>query len=302
MDTSEGRPGAVTDEKDARKGLALALACTFCSAFMVVLAKWVQVAVSPISVLFMSQVIAFATLSLFVLAPSRRGRLKRVSLKGWIRLAGLSTLYFFAYWTFFEAIRLLDPTVTSFLMRVETLVTVTLGTWLLRERLGRGEVVGGAILFAGVLVLRYVGGAEISLGFFVALASAVLWGVSEATGKVVVREVTPLLFTWARALLLGPAFLVAAWRLEGGVTWPERTDHWVGIVALSLIGPVLGRYLYMKSLTLIPVSRAALVTQIQSVWVAVLAGLLLGVLPSMREWAGGILIIAGSVVLIRSRR
>jgi drug/metabolite transporter (DMT)-like permease len=134
------------------------------------------------------------------------------------------------------------------------------------------------------------------------MVSALFWGVTEALAKVVVRSVSPLIFTWGRALMLLPAFGIMAAFSKEGVALPQTPALWAGVIGLAIVGPVLGRYFYMKSLTLIPVSKTALINQLQPVWVALLAGFILKTLPGPRAWLGGALILSGCVLLVRRLR
>ena len=189
----------------------------------------------------------------------------------------------------------------SFLGRTETLVTILFGLAVLGERFRRHEAAGGALVLLGVVCLRYTGGVEISRGFFYCLAGAACWGVTEGLGKVAVRHIEPLLFTWGRSVLLCPAFLAAALASPTGMVLPHGAGTWAGVAGVALSGPVLARYLYMKSLSLIPVSKAALVNQTQPVGVALLAGLALGRVPAPKEWIGGSMIILGCMLLVKGK-
>lgn len=284
-----------------RSGYIYAFLCAICSAAMITLIKWVGEGVPTLTLLFLTQGVAGLVLSVILFTGGRERRLLRVKGKAWAQLAGVSCLYFFAYWTMFAAIQLLDPTVASFLGRTEVLVTILFAVTFLGERFNLMEGTGALLVFTGVVTIRYVGGVEISRGFILCLVAAFFWGITEGLAKVVVRNVTPLVFTWGRAVMLLPAFYLTAAFSRDGVMLPKGAALWIGIVALSVIGPVMGRYLYMKSLTLIPVSKTALINQLQPVWVAVLAGILLKTLPSPREWIGGALIIMGCVLLVRKR-
>lgn len=286
---------------EQRSGYIYAFLCAICSAAMITLIKWVGEGVPTLTLLFLSQGVAGIVLSVILFTGGRERRLLRVKWSAWAQLAGVACLYFFAYWTIFAAIKLLDPTVASFLGRTEVLVTILFAVTFLGERFNLMEGTGALLVFAGVVTIRYVGGVEISRGFILCLVAAFLWGLTEGLAKVVVRSVTPLVFTWGRAVMLLPAFYLTAAFSQEGIMLPKGAALWTGIVALSVIGPVMGRYLYMKSLTLIPVSKTALINQLQPVWVAVLAGILLKTLPSPREWIGGGLIIMGCVLLVRKR-
>jgi drug/metabolite transporter (DMT)-like permease len=287
--------------RSARSGYLLAFLCAFVASLMIVLVKWVQAHLPVFSILFLSQVVAGTVLSLFVLAKGTHRKLASLTSRGWIWLAVVVGITFFAYWTLFVALDLLDPTVASFVGRAETLVTIFLGMILIGERMGGREILGAVLVLSGVLIIRFTAGIEMSHGLFLCLVSALLWGVAEALAKKAVQHLEPFLFTWARSLLLIPVFWIVATASDEGLVIPRTAEVWTGVIALSIAGPVLGRYLYLKSLTLIPVSKCALINQSQPVWVAVIACVVLGTLPGLREWIGGLVIMGGCVLLVWSR-
>lgn len=282
-------------------GYLYGILCAFFSAVMIVLIKTVQESLPTLSVLVVVQVVAAAVLSAILFTGGRRGLLSRVSVRGWLWIGGIAALTFFCYWTLFAAIDLLDPTVASFLGRAETLVTIAFGIAFLGERFRTIEIVGALLVLFGAGLIRYTGGVEISRGFVLCMVSCLLWGVTEGLAKVAVRHASPLVFTWGRTVLLAPVFCCAAIASDRGLVLPDSARLWILVIALSLSGPVVARYLYMKCLTLLPVSRAALINQSQPIWVAVIAGICLGVLPGVREWIGGGVIIAGCLLLVRQR-
>ncbi|MBU0755555.1 MAG: DMT family transporter [Planctomycetes bacterium] len=289
-------------KEPASKGYFLAFVCSLLSAVMIVLIKWIGFQLPTLSVLLISQVMAGVFLSAIMLSRGFFGKIGKLSARAWIWLVGIVVLTFFGYWTFFVAIGLLDPTVASFVGRAETLVTIVIGMAFFSERLKGRETVGTVMVFAGVLVIRFTAEIEITTGLMICLLSALFWGVSEALAKVAVKYLEPALFTWIRSLLLIPVFFVAAKCSPQGIVLPHTPGLWIGLIGLTLSGPVLARYLYLKSLTLIPVSKAALINQFQPIWVAGLACTCLGVLPSAREWIGGVCIMAGCTLLVWKKK
>ncbi|MHC4944240.1 MAG: DMT family transporter, partial [Planctomycetota bacterium] len=288
----------IDETKNVRSGYLLAFLCAFVASLMIVLIKWVQAYLPAFSILFLSQVVAGGVLSLLVLSRGTFRKLGALSARGWTWLAVIVAITFFAYWTLFVALELLDPTVASFVGRAETLVTIFLGMILFGERMGGREILGALLVLSGVLIIRFTAGIEMSHGLMLCLLSALFWGVAEALAKKAVQYLEPFLFTWARSLLLIPAFWIAAACSKEGLVMPQTPEIWTGVIGLSIAGPVLGRYLYLKSLTLIPVSKCALINQSQPVWVAALACLLLGTLPGLREWIGGLFIMGGCIILV----
>lgn len=284
-----------------RKGYLYAFLCSISAALMITLIKWVEQRMPALSVLFLSQAIAGTTLTIILLSGNGKQRLAEVSRRDWLRMVGLSLLYLVAYWAMFAALGIMDPTVATFLGRTEVLITIVFAMIFLGERFTRIELIGSAIVISGVVLIRYVGGMEISKGFMLCMLSALFWGVTEGLAKVVVRSVGPLLFAFTRSWMLFLLFLPLAALSSDGICIPGNTETWIGLIALSLAGPVLGRLLYMKSLSLIPISKAALINQLQPVWVAVMAAIILGTWPSAKEWAGGALILVGCFFLVQRK-
>jgi len=290
-----------TKSLSTRAGYVYAFLCTFFAGILITLIKMVQETLPVLSLLCLSLSLAALVLCVVIVAGGRAGQVRAMRLGGWVWILGISALTFFSYWTLFTAIHLLDPTVASFLGRAETLVTIFFGVVFLGERFRRGEIAGALLVLAGVAVIRYAGGVEVSKGFLLCLLAALCWGIGEGLAKVALQSVAPLVFTWGRCLILAPVFLAAAAASPEGLVLPGTPEVWWGVAGVALSGPVIARFLYLKSLTILPVSRVALINQFQPVWVAVTAGILLGTLPAPREWVGGALIIAGCLLLLNLR-
>jgi drug/metabolite transporter (DMT)-like permease len=290
-----------TKSLSTRAGYVHAFLCTFFAGVLITLIKIAENELPTFSVLLLTLGIAALVLSAVILVSGRGAQVRALSARGWIWLAGISALTFFSYWTLFAAIDLLDPTVASFLGRTETLVTIFFGVVFLGERFRRKEIAGALLVLAGTIVIRYAGGVAISRGFFLCILAAFCWGISEGLAKVALRAVEPLVFTWGRCLLLAPVFLAAAAASPEGIVLPRTAETWWAVIGVALAGPVVARYLYLKSLTVLPVSRVALIHQFQPIWVAAAAGILLKTIPTAREWAGGALIIMGCLLLVNLR-
>jgi drug/metabolite transporter (DMT)-like permease len=166
-------------------------------------------------------------------------------------------------------------------------------------------------MFLGVVVLRYQAPESFSAGFWMMILSSLLFGVTEVLIKTRVHAIPPDTFVFARNFLAFLMFMIGAlWRvaMEEGVWWKGLAD-WDGIqrglpliTTTALVGPFLARTLYMHCLRNLDISRAALINQSQPLFVAIYSAILLHTLPSRREWTGGLLIVAGALLLVSWRR
>lgn len=76
----------------------------------------------------------------------------------------LSLLFAIALTLNMTALKLLEPATASFLSRFEVILTIALAYFILREKLGFIEILGGGIALAGVFVLRFKTNLVISQG------------------------------------------------------------------------------------------------------------------------------------------
>jgi drug/metabolite transporter (DMT)-like permease len=223
---------------------------------------------------------------------SLRGRALRWSL-------GVSAIFLFAMWTYFTALKLLDPAVTAFISRLETFVIILLGVVFFRERFRRIEIPGAALVIAGIVIIRYSSGVALGSGFWVLILSVTLFGIAEAISKKIVTFLDPLVLTLVRNSVLAAAFLIVQFALRGSVALPERGITWLGVVGAAVFGPVLARVYYLRAIELVEISKVALIGQSLPIWVTMIALVFLGTVPTGRELVGGLVLIAGCLMLAR---
>ncbi|MBD3233094.1 MAG: EamA family transporter [candidate division Zixibacteria bacterium] len=216
----------------------------------------------------------------------------------WIVLqAGLSVTAILTLW---YGVKLIDPTVASFLSRFEVLMVVLLGIWLFRERFNLIEAIGGMLILTGLLIIRYNAGIAVSAGMMIILTSAVLFGFSELVAKRIVRTVSPGLLALLRNchILL---FVFILTLIKGNYQYSELGKYHYLFPLAGLLGPALGRPIYLHALKHLEVSKVAMVNQVQPIPVAIVAYFALGMIPTVKEWIGGLTIIAGCFLMIRGR-
>ncbi len=216
----------------------------------------------------------------------------------WIVLqAGLSVTAIVALW---YGVKLIDPTVASFLSRFEVLMVVLLGIWLFRERFNLTEAVGGMLILTGLLTIRYNADIEVSAAMMIILTSAILFGFSELVAKRIVRTVSPGLLALLRNchILLFVFILTLS---NGNYHYSELGKYHYLFPIAGLLGPALGRPIYLHALKHLEVSKVAMVNQAQPIPVAIVAYFALGMIPTVKEWIGGLTIIAGCFLMIKGR-
>lgn len=178
---------------------------------------------------------------------------------------------------------------------------VALLSWpLLGERLDRRKVLalgltlGGVFLVVGAYAPEALRGNLIGVGF--ALGSAVAISVYNILGKRLLQGMDSWTVTFY-GFLFGGIGLVGWW-MARGATVPSLPVHgWLLILTLAVFPSILAYGLYLKALTRMEASRAAIVATLEPVLAALLAWLALGETLAPLQLVGGALVLAGVVIL-----
>ncbi len=268
----------------------------FMASILIITAKWTLTAIDPLSLSALVFPIGAVVMG-FAMLPGRRwARIKLLTGRDWFWVLAFNVLAFAAIWTHFTAIAMLDPTLASFISRFETLVTVGLGMWLLAERFTKGEGFGGLLIIAGIIIMKATLRGEYDVGFWMMIFSAVLFGSAEFAAKIAVRTVDPLTISFIRNVNNSIMFWIAV--LIFGGSFEGVGEIWPGILIIAFAGPILTRPIYLYALKYIEVSKVALINQVQPVFVAIMALILLNQIPALREVTGGVVIIIGCLLVI----
>lgn len=285
---------------DNRKGYSLVITSSFLTGCIYTLGKVAMSEVSPTLLIAWTFSIASIVLFGWTIADGRWREIFQCSFIDWVYILGFTAFSIAALAAMWSGIQHLDPTVASFLGRLQTVVAVLLGVLFLKERFGYLEALGGAILIAGVVVIRISFDVSLSRWFWVMVASGVMFGVTEVLAKQAVKRIHPVPLNFVRNLFISIFFILWLCKQEKGFF--EVGESWWYLVAIALMGPLGSRQLFLFALKYIDVSKAVLINQIQPIFVYLIAFTTLGMVPTLREWIGGALILVGSISLIRGRK
>jgi drug/metabolite transporter (DMT)-like permease len=266
----------------------------------IVAGKWTLQGISPLALNALVFPIGSVVLGLTIIPKKRWKRIFALNGKAWGWTLTFTILAFVAIWTYWIGIKMMDPTLASFLNRTETLVTIFLGFVILGERFSKAEGLGAIIVLAGIVLMKFTLRGEYSTGFWVVLFSAVCFGTAEFIAKIAVRYVDPLTLSFVRNLVsavmfwIAVAFVGTSFAGVGSVFW--------GVIIIAIMGPILTRPIYLVALKHIEVSKVALINQSQPVFVAIMAFFALNQTPAPREIIGGLFVIGGCLLIILSRK
>jgi len=277
-----------------------AIVSSFTTGAATALGKWNLEWISPLLMNAFMFTIATAIMSLWLAPSGRLKRIGRITRRGWFWLGLFSVSSWAAVLLFWAGVQKMDPTLAAFLNRSQVMVAILLGIVFLGGRFNRTETVGALISIAGIVIMRLTLRVEYSLGFWLVLAGSIVFGVTELLSKIAVAHVEPVILTYVRNAFLAVAYWIVFWVL--GYTFTGLEHVWAGVIVVAIAGPIIGRLLYVMALERMELSKVAVISQTQPVWVILIAVALLGQLPTVREVAGGICLVGGTVLMIVGRK
>lgn len=242
-----------------------------------------------------------ATLALVAAAWLLEGGLPRLTRRQLLSTLALGATGILAYnLFFFGALKHLPASRTSLLIALNPVVTITLGTVLLKERLSVRRWAGVALALMGVWIVVSRGelgaalGQSVGLGELLMFCGVVSWAAYTLIGRTALRGLTPLAAT-TYASLWGTLMLAA-------VAWGQ-VDHWpeagltptvvASLLYLGLIGTALAFVWYYQGVQRLGAARTVVFNNLVPVFGTLFGVLLLGepLLPSMG--VGGAVAVAG---------
>ncbi|MCI0993938.1 EamA family transporter [Pseudomonas corrugata] len=135
-------------------GLAFCAACAFACALWITDHKLAQVRGSVRSLLTIF--IVFSSVNLAGLSGALPGGFNLPATStGWLALATLVTLYGTGFIVLFISVPRLDMPRNAPVMNIEPLATLLIGWLVLDQMLSPGQILGGAIVVAGIVLLTY---------------------------------------------------------------------------------------------------------------------------------------------------
>ncbi len=240
-------------------------------------------------------------LSCFVFALFNK-KLKQVahlSRKQVVTLLTLGLLEIATTTLFFLSIHIIpDPSVTSFLGNLYPVMVMLGGIFILHERFGPIEILGGFLALAGAFVISYSGGTTLETIFIkgtgVVFFNAIFATITTLVVKAHVQKLSPELLNLNRSVWL-LTFSVIMFFVMG-----ESTVFSATAVKNTMIGAVLEFTAILTvyySFRYIEASRSSIVQSTKGVFVLLGAFLFFGTLPLSHQLIGGFITVLGVLIM-----
>lgn len=286
-------------------GLTVATAC-WASAF--VLGKVVLREMTPLALGTWRYVVATLVLVPFVLraraaSPRQCGLARGVVLPLGVMVLVGGILY---PWLFLAALARTSAANTSLLIALNPLATLLLSPFV-GERLGRAQILGATLAFAGAVLVISRGDAgellalRVDTGDLLALAAAACWATFNLTSRLVVDRVPAA--TVNLAVFSGGA--IALCLLGLGEAPLAQLTHatlpaLLALVAMAVLSSVVAGQLFLVGVRDAGVGRAVVFIYLVPVLTAITSVAVLGESLSAAQVGGGVAVLSGLLLATRS--
>lgn len=204
---------------------------------------------------------------------------------------------------FFLSIHIIpNPAVTSFLGNLYPVMVLLGGVFILRERFTAIEIFGGFLALAGAFVISYSGGTTLKTFFIEGAGVVFLNAIFAATATLVVKtqvkQISPEVLNLNRAgwLLIFSTIMIF---VSG-----EQAIYSTSVYKNTVIGAVLEFIAILTayySFKFIEVSRSSVVQSLKGIIVLLVSFLFFNVLPLKHQLFGGLITVAGVLIMTLAR-
>jgi drug/metabolite transporter (DMT)-like permease len=287
--------------KPANKGYLYALIATICGSLVYLFSKAALNEVSLPQFGFWWFLTAIFWNSLMAAHPKGGFAIKSFTRNDYRTLLFIGLIELVATSSFYAAIAVSpNPAIPSFLRNLEYLFVTVLGFILLSERFGKVALTGAVLTLTGAFIISLRTTSADS--FFTAasglmLLSTSFYAVRTILAKKHIRDISPVVLAINRAVFL--LLFALVFMIFGKHSFSIPKIAFINIVAGSFIGPFLTSIFQYSALRYIAASKSAIVQSTTGLFVLAGAFLIFGNLPTPVQISGGIITMAGVILMMR---
>jgi len=243
--------------------------------------------------------------SLYSTKTGKIKHLAQLSGKNFITLLIIGLLETAGTSFFFLAISTVpNPAIVSFLGNINPVIVTILGFFILKERYNKPEILGIVLIVIGAFIISYKGGTSLSSMFIkgaeYVLYAGLFFGASSILSKKNVLALSPPIMALSRNIFLFifSFSMVIVLHEQWTISWYSMWNIMIG----SVLGPFLTVIAGYQAIKYIEVSRASILGSTKGIVVLLGAYLYFGKFPEIYQLFGGLLAIAGVMLISVGKR
>ncbi|MEM1251687.1 MAG: DMT family transporter [Cyanobacteria bacterium P01_H01_bin.21] len=266
---------------------------------------------NPISfcnVLFIGNLCALILLAAFYAREWRKPALQQIKWQDWLSMAVVAILGAAIVPTLiFTALAITPVNNVILISQIDTPLVLALSVWVLGDRVNKWVVAGAVVSFIGVALTVLIQppgtgmvsmGTAVGRGILFTLIAAVIKAVANLISKISLREIPLGIFSVFR-MFVGTVFFFGATLVLYG---PEHFMDvgslflWQWMVFYAAIIVVAGQSFWFNGLKRSTASEVSFATAFNPIVGILSAFLLLGEVPTLGQYIGGVVILGGIVL------
>jgi drug/metabolite transporter (DMT)-like permease len=206
---------------------------------------------------------------------------------------------------FFAAIKIMEnPATVSFLANIGPVYVTLLGFWILKEKLSRYEIFGGALTLLGAFIISYKPNWNLSDNFILGLMIIGSYTFIFALGKVLskkhIAKFNPSILSINRVIFLLIFSLIIFFLQEESFTISNKAL--LNIFMGASLGPLLAALAGYYAIQFIPASKASLLGTFKGFLILITSYIYFGIFPLWYQVFGGTLTVLGVVLITLTKQ
>lgn len=252
------------------------------------------------------------TFSLLLLLPlwtskRRRQELMRLTSRQRLQLAASGLCLGVHFWSWIASLSYTSVAASVLLVTTNPLWVGLLAPWVTRERLSWRAWGGIGVAMLGAAIVAFEPGMGHASDPLLGNALALLGAIAASGYLMFGRNVRPYLELWSYTSMT----LVGAWAvLTCGMLWQGGDGVWIGfslqqwglLISMALLPQLVGHSALSWSLRYLRADTVSVVLLNEPIGAALLAWWILGQVPSGQTIFGGVILLLGVFVVLRSPR
>lgn len=289
-------------------GLVLAATVTWSTSGTFIKLIYQRYDLAPWTVAVWRDTLSFAGLALITLLVNREQlRVSRRSLPRLAALGAISIGLFHVLWT--QALALI-PVAVATVLNYTAPAFVVLGSWMLwRERPTRRQTLALLLTLVGCVLVteayQFTTTELNSVGVLLGLGTGILYASYTLFSKASVGTAAGQYGSWTIVTYAFGFAALTLWLVNPGAGLALLTaplSAWLWMMGIALISTVIGFAAYTSALRFVSANSASIIATMEPVLAAGLAFVLLGEVVGIDQIVGGLLVVAGVVLLTVRRR
>jgi drug/metabolite transporter (DMT)-like permease len=255
--------------------------------------------VSLTTILFLRFAFASIFFFLYLLVKVKKWRITKHHFVSFLVLGGL--LYTLQSYFYFSSVKYIPASLAALLLYLYPVFVAILSSVVNKEKVSRQLLISILISLSGIAFVLGSPTENINFtGILLAVAAAVVYSFYIIFGGRVVSQVSPVITSAFIALFASLSFLIGG-LYTGTLHFAFAPMGWLSIAGIALFSSVIAMLTFFAGMNITGPTKASILSMVEPVITVGLSALMFQEKMSMLQMIGGLIVLAGAVLVVLSR-